>query len=87
MVLYIFPKQPLLLPTKCRIRGLVVRQNDTNPHLLVPTSLYYLQTDLYTSVVAFIYVHRLMESPFEAGVGLAYGGAMGTDISGIVVCS
>ena len=62
IVLCFYPKKPLLLPTKCKIRGLVICQDDAMFHSLVPTSLYYLPSNLYTSVVDFIYVCRLVES-------------------------
>ena len=48
IVLYFLPKGTLLLPTKYKIRGFVVHQNGVNIHLSVPTSLYYLATNLDT---------------------------------------
>ena len=65
-VLYFLPKTPHLLPTKYKIRPLVVRQNGANIHWSVPTSLHYLPTNLYTSVVDLIYVRRPMESPLQS---------------------
>ena len=47
------------------MRGLVGSQDGTNIHSSVPTSLYYLPTNLYTSVVDFLYVRRLVESALE----------------------
>ena len=44
------------------MRGLVGSQDGTYFHWSVPTSLYYLPTNLYTSVVDFINVRRLAES-------------------------
>ena len=37
-------------------------------HWLVPTSLYYLPTNLYISVVNFMYVRRLVESAFYSHI-------------------
>ena len=60
-VLYFLPKRPLLLPTNYEIIGLVVSQNSANIYLSVPTSLQYLPTNLYKSVVDFVYFRRLVE--------------------------
>ena len=56
IVLYFLPKKSLLLPTYYEIRGLVGSQNGANIHMSVPTSLQYLATNLYTSVVDLISV-------------------------------
>ena len=61
IVLYFLPKKSLLLLTNYEIKGLVVSHNGTNIHLLVPTSLNYPATNLYTSVVDLIYFRRSME--------------------------
>ena len=53
-VLYFLPKKSLLLPTNDIIRGLVVSQNGANIHTTMPISLFYLQTNLYTSVANYI---------------------------------
>ena len=50
------------------IKGLVGSQDGTYFHWSVPTSLNYLLTNLYTSVVDFIYVRRLVESALYASV-------------------
>ena len=63
IVPYYLLKKSLLLPTYFEIRGLVGSQNGTNIHMSVPKSLQYLPTNLYTSVVDFIYFRRLVESP------------------------
>ena len=65
-VLYFLPKTPHLLATKYKIRPLVVRQNGSNIHWSVPTSLDYLPTYLYTSVADFIHVRRLVESALNS---------------------
>ena len=67
-VLYFLPKKLFLLPTNDRITGLVGSQDGAKIHLSVPTSLYYLPTNLYTSVVDLIYVRRLVESALKAPV-------------------
>ena len=60
IVLYFLLRKSLLLPTE--IRGLVGSQDCAYFHWSVPTSLYYLPTNLYTLVVDFINVLRLVES-------------------------
>ena len=65
IVPYFLLKKSLLLPTYYEIRGLVGSQNGANIHMSVPQSLQYLPTNLYTSVVDFIYFRRLVESPLE----------------------
>ena len=64
IVLYFSLKKSLLLPTYHEIRSfkIVGSQDGTYFHWSVPTSLYYLPTNLYTSVVDFINVRRLVES-------------------------
>ena len=63
---YVYKKKIVLLPTKCKIRPFVGRQNDVNIHLSVPISLCYSATNLYTSVVYFNCSCRLVESALEA---------------------
>ena len=74
IVLYFLPKPPHLRPTNYEIRGLVDSQNGANIHSSVPTSLHYLATYLYTSVVDFIYVCHLVESALD---GTARGSVLG----------
>ena len=57
----------LHLPTNHKIRGLFISQNSANIHLSVPTSPQYPPTNLYTSVVDFIYFCWVVE---EALYGL-----------------
>ena len=66
IVLYFLPKKPLLRPTNHKIRGIVGSQDSAYFHLSVPTCLCYLPTNLYTSVVDFIYVRRPVESALKA---------------------
>ena len=61
VVLYFLPKKSLLLQTYYEIRGLVSSHNGANMHSSVPTILYHLLTNIYTTVVDLIYVYRLME--------------------------
>ena len=68
IVLYFLPQKSLLLPTYYEIKGLVGSQDSTNIHLSVPISLYYLPTNLDTSVADFIYFRRLVESLLEREV-------------------
>ena len=49
------------MPTNYEIRGLVISQNGANIHSAVPTSLQYPATNLYRSVVDFIYFRCLVE--------------------------
>ena len=70
IVLYFLPQNPLLRPTKHKIRALVGSQDGAYFHWSVPTSLCYLPTNLYTSVVDFIYVRRLVESALKDGVAV-----------------
>ena len=65
IVLYFLPKKLFLLPTNDKIIGLVGSQDGANIHSLVPTSLNHLRTNLYTSVVDFIYVRQLVESRLQ----------------------
>ena len=54
------PKRPLLLPTNFKIRDFVVCQNGTSLYILVPTSLYYLSTNLIRRwLISFIFVVSL----------------------------
>ena len=46
---------------KYKVRVFFVCQNGANIHSSVPTSLHYLATNLYTTVVDLIYFHRLIE--------------------------
>ena len=52
----------LLLPTKCKITGLVGSQSGPTFYSSVPTSLHYLPTYLHRSVVDFICFCRLVEN-------------------------
>ena len=61
IVLYFLPKKTLFLPTNIGIQKFVGRQNDANVHSWVPKSLEHLAMNLYTWVVDFIYIHRLVE--------------------------
>ena len=62
IVLYFLLKKSRLLQTYYKMRGLVGSQDGTYFHWSVPTSLFYLPTNLYTMVVDFINVRRLVES-------------------------
>ena len=53
------------MQTYYEIRCLVGSQDGANVHLLVPTNLCYLQTNLYTSVVDSIYIRRTVEPRFS----------------------
>ena len=53
------------MPTKYRIRPLVVCQNGPNINTSVPKSLQYPATNLFTSVVDFIYFRRLVEEALQ----------------------
>ena len=55
----------ILLPINYKIKGLVGSQNSTNIHRSVPIRLQDPAINLYTSVVDFIHVHRLVESAFK----------------------
>ena len=55
-VLFFYRKRQLLLPTNHKKGGLVISQTEANIHSLVPTSLQYLATNLYKSVVDLIYL-------------------------------
>ena len=65
IVLYFLQKKSLLLPTYYEIRGVVGSQDGTNIHSSAPISLYYLPTNLDTSVADFIYLRSLVESPLK----------------------
>ena len=60
-ILYFLPKKSNLLSTNYKITGFVVCQNGAHIPSSVPKSLQYLVTNLYTSVVDFIYFRRLVE--------------------------
>ena len=62
IVLSFLPQNPLLRPTNHKIRASVGSQDGAYFHWSVPTSLCYLPTNLYTSVVDFIYVRPPVES-------------------------
>ena len=65
IVLYFLPKMSLFLPTNYDNKDLVVSQDGANIHKSVPTSLVSSATNLYTSVVVFIYFRRLVESALD----------------------
>ena len=73
IVPYFLLKKSLLLPTNYEIRGLVGSQNGANIHMSVPKSLQYLPTNLYTSMVDFIFFWRLVESPLDSLYGCMLG--------------
>ena len=70
IVLKFLQKNTLFLPTKYEIRRLVAHQNGaySNFHWSVPTSMYYLPTNPYTSVADFLCVHCLVESALNSRV-------------------
>ena len=65
IVIYFLSKKSLLLPTYYVIKGLEGSQDDSYFHWSVPTGLYDLPTNLYTSVVDIIYVCHLVESALK----------------------
>ena len=64
-LLYFLPKKLFLLPTNDGITGLVGSQDGANTHSSVPKSLQYLATNLYISVVDFIYFRRPVEEALK----------------------
>ena len=68
IVLSFLPQNRLLRPTNHKIRALVGSQDGAYFHWSVPSSLCYLPTNLYTSVVDFIYVRPPVESALYPNV-------------------